>query len=97
MRTCGSTAWKSLSAMNIASVIDQSLKLHSFTSDSVSESTCQARLRFICRAVARDARLKLARYPLSLVATLATLPSMSPIPQLHLQTHSNGVDEIIAY
>src|SRR6266480_556578 len=56
MRTCGSTAWKSLSAVNIASVIDQFLKLHSFTSESVSESTCQARLRFIWCVVARDAR-----------------------------------------
>ena len=28
-------------------------------------------------------QLKLTRYPLSLVATLATLPSMSPIPLLH--------------
>jgi hypothetical protein len=33
-------------------------------------------------------QLKLARYPHSLVATLATLPSMSLIPSAPVETHS---------
>jgi hypothetical protein len=44
-----------------------------------------------------SASLKLAHFPLSLVATLATLPSMSLTPQLHSETHSNRVDQIVAY